>query len=398
MQFLFNGNKYNLYKKMKEKYYVVAKSIYRWKHDNWFENWLGYKADKSEFWKKLYVMYYRIFDNAYYNNGLSYIYKEIERQYPNLPNFLVDRRGKRWLKRDMIYSLHRFGINFTEYFVHKYYSLNALGRDQINNLRLQYGFCELVNEPEVRELFDNKGATYEKFKPFYKRDLITVNSIEDLHIFESFLEQHNSFIYKPLKGVCGKGIKIYKDIYADHKVLFDDFLKNGPYVIEELIEQGEEMTLLHPESINTLRIATFRIKDDVIIYGAAVRMGTGRSIVDNAGSGGIFCHVNHDYGFIDTNAKDYLNNTYVYHPDTAIRFIGFNIPQWEEAKELVISMAKIVNGATVISWDLAYSKKGWCMVEANDVGGQNMIQGNGVYNKYILHNLMDKYFDTCHDN
>ena len=37
---------------MKEKYYVVAKTIARWKLNNPFENWLGQKADTSECWKK----------------------------------------------------------------------------------------------------------------------------------------------------------------------------------------------------------------------------------------------------------------------------------------------------------------------------------------------------------
>lgn len=137
---------------MKDKYYVVAKSITRWKLDNWFENWLGYRADESKFWKRLYVLYYRLFDSTYYKNGLPYVQKEIEKQYPNL----TESNGagskslsKRWLEIDMIYSLHRFGINFTEYFVHKYHLLNVVGREQINNLRLQYGFCELVNAPHL---------------------------------------------------------------------------------------------------------------------------------------------------------------------------------------------------------------------------------------------------------
>ena len=382
---------------MKEKYYRVAKSITRWKLDNWFENWLGYKADKSEFWKRLYVLYYRIFDSTYYKNGLPYIHKEIEKQTPNLFKFgLWDGKvlSKKWLERDIIYSLHRFGVNFTEYFVYKFYSLNVIGREQINNLRMQYGFCEIVNGSNLRELFDNKGLTYEKFKPFYKRDLVTISSTEDYKNFETFVSKNSSFIYKPLKGVCGRGIKIYRDITAGYKELFNDFLNSGAFVVEELIEQGEEMASLHRESINTLRVATFKIKDEVVIYGAAVRMGTGNAIVDNAGSGGIFCHVNHDYGFIDTDAKDYLNNVYVYHPDTGVRFIGFDIPQWEEAKALVKEMAKTITDATVISWDLAYSKKGWCMVEANDVGEPNLIQGNGVYNKITLYNLIDKYFET----
>lgn len=380
---------------MKEKYYVVAKTITRWKLDNPLENWLGYKADKSEFWKRLYVLYYRLFDNVYYKNGLTHIHKEIDKQYPNLSKLLVGESkvlSKMWLERDMVYSLHRFGINFTEYFVHKYYSLNVIGREQVNNLRLQYGFCELVNDPNLRELFDNKGLTYEKFKPFYKRDLITINTIEDFQIYETFLTQHNSFIYKPLKGVCGRGIKIYKEICSDRKQLFNDLLKNGPFVIEELIEQGKEMASLHRESINTLRVATFNLHGDVIIYGAGIRIGTGDSIVDNAGSGGLFCHVNHEFGFIDTNAKDYTKE-YIFHPDTGVRFIGFDIPKWEEAKKLVIAMARTIERATVISWDLAYSKKGWCMVEANDVGGPNLIQGNGEYNRLLLLELIDKYYE-----
>ena len=232
----------------------------------------------------------------------------------------------------------------------------------------------------------------------WERDLISINSKADYHIFEVFVRCHNSFIYKPLKGVCGKGVKIYKDVSKDTKDLFSRFIEDGPFVIEEIIEQGEEMAVLHRESINTLRVATFRINNEVIIYGAAVRMGTGNSIVDNAGSGGIYCHVNPEYGFIDTNARDYLSNKYVFHPDTGVRFIGFDIPQWEEVQLLVKEMAMAVEDATVISWDLAYSTKGWCMVEANDVGEPNLIQCNGEYNKYIILGLIDKYMSLKLNN
>lgn len=74
---------------MKEKYYVVAKTITKWKLDNPLENWLGYKADKSEFWKIIYVLYYKLFDRAYYKNGLPYIHKEIEKQLPNLSEIRI---------------------------------------------------------------------------------------------------------------------------------------------------------------------------------------------------------------------------------------------------------------------------------------------------------------------
>ena len=52
-----------------ETYYGTAV----WKIDTPFENWLGKKADKSEFFKKLYVLYYKIFDKEYYQKGLKMI-------------------------------------------------------------------------------------------------------------------------------------------------------------------------------------------------------------------------------------------------------------------------------------------------------------------------------------
>lgn len=142
---------------MKEKYYVVAKTITRWKLDNPFENWLGYKADTSEFWKKIYVLYYKLFDYQYYSKGLKSIDEEIAKQRPNLQKkvdgtFLSDG----YLRRDMIYSLHRYGVNFVEYFVYEFYKRNCFGRTLLNNLRIQYGYCEQVNDPSIRDLFDTR--------------------------------------------------------------------------------------------------------------------------------------------------------------------------------------------------------------------------------------------------
>lgn len=384
---------------MKEKYYVVSKTITKWKLDNPFENWLGYRADTSEFWKRLYVLYYKLVDYKYYNRGIQYVDEEINKQRANL-NAKIDGHflSDDYLRRDMIYSLHRFGVNFFEYFVYKFYNKNSIGREKINNLRIQYGYCELVNDPTIRDVFDDKERTFECLKLFYKRDLIGVSSLDDYQKILDFVDKHGSFIFKPLKGVHGMGIKIYRNFDGDVLSFLKKSLQNGPFVIEELIEQAPEMSILHKESINTIRIATFKIKNEVIIYGAAMRMGTGNAFVDNAGSGGIFCHVNHLYGFVDSNAKDYLGNEYVIHPDTKVRFIGFDIPNWSELVALVKAVALVIEGATVISWDFAFSKKGWVLLEANDVGGPDLIQNYEEGNKYVLHSLIDKYFKLKDNN
>lgn len=65
---------------MKEKYYVVAKAISRWQIDSRIENFLGYMADRTEFWKRMYILYYKIFDRQYYQGGIKRINEEIKRQ------------------------------------------------------------------------------------------------------------------------------------------------------------------------------------------------------------------------------------------------------------------------------------------------------------------------------
>ncbi len=379
---------------MKEKYYVVAKTITRWKLNNPIENWLGQKADTSECWKKIYVLYYKLFDYQYYSKGLKYIEEEIAKQRPNLQKTVNGiPLSDKFLRRDMIYSLHRFGINFFEYFVYKLYNKSALGRERINNLRIQYGYCELVNSPTIRELFDNKAKTYELLKSYYKRDLIAISSFKDVSLFSGFLKRHKSFIYKPLKGVHGLGIKIYIHFEMKEESFIEECLKDGPFVIEELIEQAPEMANLHSNSINTIRVATFRIDNQVTIYGAAMRMGTGNAYVDNAGSGGIFCRINPLWGFVETNAMDYKGNEYIFHPDTNVRFIGFEIPMWDDLIALVKSVAIVIDGATMISWDFALGKEGWVLLEANDVGDPDLVQDYEKGNKSVLHELMDKYFE-----
>ena len=377
---------------MKEKYHIVAKTITRWKLDNWLENQLGYLADKNEFWKKIYVLYYRIFDNKYYQCGLKFIEKEIEKQLPNLEKGSNHILTRKYLRRDMIYSLHRFGTSFEEYFIFKFYDKNYIGRSRFNNLKLQYGFCEIVNHESVRELFEDKGACYKVLKEYYKRDVVVVYGKDEFKFLEDFINKHKSFIYKPLKGHSGIGIKIYHDWCADATTFYNNVLKQGAFVVEELIEQAPTMAALHKESINTIRLATFKIGTEIVILGAAIRMGTGNSSVDNAGSGGIYASVDMKYGIVNSIARDNKNNQYTIHPDTNCKIVGFEIPEWQEAISLVKVMAKTVEGATMIAWDLAYSSKGWLVIEGNDVGEAYLLQAQyQVGLKHQITSLIDKF-------
>ena len=96
--------------------------------------------------------------------------------------------------------------------------------------------------------------------------------------------------------------------------------------------------------------------------------------MDNAGAGGIYAHINTVEGVVDSVACNNANGRYLKHPDTGVIFPGFTIPDWDGLKLFVTEMAQVIETATVISWDLAYSVKGWCMVEGNDVGDFHLYQ------------------------
>ncbi len=378
---------------MKEKYYTVAKTITQWKFDNRLENYLGYKADTSEFWKWLYVKYYQLFDSQYFRGGAKLVNKELEKQKAKQSE-LIEQIGVKKLRRDMIYSLHRFGASFNEYFMYKFYDLNHLGRSRFNNFKIQYGYCEIVNDPSIRDLFDDKGVCFKLLSKYYKRDVLVVYGEKEFDALSDFLESHKSFIYKPFKGAQGVGIKIYKDFAETAQDFFSKAIANGPFVVEELIQQHSSLANLHPNSINTVRLVTFRIENEVHIIGAALRMGSGGSSVDNAGSGGMFASIDTECGCVNSMAYDRLSNAYTIHPDTKLKIVGFDIPEWKSLICLAKEIATIVDGATMISWDLAYSKEGWIVVEGNDVGGPHLLQSPlqiGIKDKIVK--LIDRYIE-----
>ena len=49
-------------------------------------------------------------------------------------------------------------------------------------------------------------------------------------------------------------------------------------------------------------------------------------------------------------------------------FKGSQIPKWEELTSLCKEAAVTVKDISYLSWDLAYTEKGWVVIEVNEVG------------------------------
>ena len=213
----------------------------------------------------------------------------------------------------------------------------------------------------------DKWAFYTIAKPFFKRDVVRIETLDDLNQFEEFCFKHEHFICKIISGGCGVGIRI-ESVFGKEsaKKLFVELIGQGTWIVEELIKQDEAISAFNESSVNTVRFPSFRHGDEIKQDYPCIRFGRKGSIVDNAGQKGVFASVDIKTGKIITNGFDELGHEYDAHPDSLVRFMGFQIPKWyellEEARKAHLSLPK---DHTYVAFDFALSDKGWVIVEGN---------------------------------
>ena len=369
-----------------ETYYGTAV----WKLVTPFENWLGKKADNSEFFKKLYVLYYKIFDAKYYQKGLGMIDSAIK-DFKINNNDIAMRLSEKELKRDMIYTLHRFGADFQEYFVFEFYSRNTFGREEFLTNKKRYEYYHMLNKDENYLLFEDKKNTYQLFSKYYGRDVQPIDGVEDKQSFLDFVKKHSTFMYKPVGEAEGRGIqKISLGSESEAIEFFDSVIDKGRFLAEEVIKQDERMAALHKESVNTVRVPAIICKGEVKIFHPFFRVGMGGAVVDNNGFGGIAASVDAETGIVYTRGLTKKGHWYIKHPDTNAQLVGFQIPEWDALVEQTKEMTKMVEGTRYIAWDFALTEKGWVVVEANALGGVCPLQGQDkIGRKYELLELIE---------
>ena len=188
----------------------------------------------------------------------------------------------------------------------------------------------------------------------------------------------NTLFCKLVDGECGKGIfKLEHDgtgfvldgQKCDEKTAYQS-LTRGRYLAQEVVKQHPDMALLHPQSVNSMRIVTVRsVNDGVIrVWPSILRMGTGNNIVDNTSQGGVYAGIDFDtcrlkkWGFY----KPQFGLKTDRHPDSNIIFTEFTIPYLKEACEQAKYFHSMLPGMQSVGWDIAIGENGPIFIEGND--------------------------------
>ena len=188
----------------------------------------------------------------------------------------------------------------------------------------------------------------------------------DKKIDEKNFFSKKEFFIKSVDGECADGV-YYIDSYEKYLKCKNKF-KKGIFIVQNKIIQDNKMNILNKNSVNTIRIVTVNNGKNIEILSSVCRIGTKKSgNVDNWAAGGLCVVIDTDgkltrYGFYKPG---HGTKTSV-HPDTNLKFENYQIPLYEEVKELVIKAHSLLYGIHSIGFDVAITKDGPVIIEAND--------------------------------
>lgn len=281
---------------------------------------------------------------------------------------------------------------FDEYFLYDFYHKNIQGRLEYITDKIRWDYYSKLNGYDNLDLFNDKLKTYEVFKAYCNRKVCGIYSMDDIQILSNCFNSDDNVIVKPINSSGGRGVQITKYNELNIENLLCDF-PDG-IILEEVLQNHKEFLKFNESSLNSVRVATIRLDTEVVVSFAYARFGRKGSCVDNAFLGGIIANVDIETGVI-TNAKDEKGKEYIYHPDSNCRFIGYEIPMWEEAKALVKELAQVIPENRYTGWDIAFIKDGeigkWVMIEANPRGQfvSQIATGKGIRREidYLINQL-----------
>ncbi len=258
---------------------------------------------------------------------------------------------------------------------------------------------DYITEPEYRRI-------YRRIYPQYYSALL-----EDKYVFDRFLKSYdfplaelvariqdrkihwiNNEIVEPLENIINfkvncflkmylnwGGTQVYK-IQVENRKLFinnkesniqslQKIVGDNIFILQQTVIQHPEMNRLNSSCINTLRIVTIQVGEEIKIIEKITRIGIRGSIVDNASQGNLICGIHDDGTLYETASSHHIDLFWItHHPETNVEFKSFKVPYFQESIELTIRLHKVFHCFLTVAWDIAVSESGPVIIEGNPLG------------------------------
>ena len=279
------------------------------------------------------------------------------------------------------YDYWQYGIGTTEEFYHEQLGATDKHKREYLTYRGRFNYIDYLNKEEDLHLLRNKWHAYQLLKDAYRREILLLEGEQDFPAFEAFCHRHPTFVVKPVGLGLSLGVRKVEvgdtNLHTLFQQLFSEIEAENSHwnsgldkgvLVEELIVQHEDMAILHPASVNSVRMTTINLGDgDIRMWYPVVRIGVGGNFLSSGAAGSIVAGINTATGITETTGSDEWGKTSVVHPDTHIPIKGIKIPRWRQLCEKAVKMAERLPTLRYIGWDFVYDKdKEWIVMEGNE--------------------------------
>lgn len=286
-----------------------------------------------------------------------------------------------------LYCFRVSGTGYSDFLNYELYNKSKKEIKEYASIKDQDKFYEIVSPSKYKTFFTVKPNFLKNFEKYIDRDFFYEGTLVEL---KKFLEDNSEFMIKPIDGLGGSGVeKLRSEMIKDVEKFYIK-LKEERLFLEGYVNQHEELNKIVAESVNTIRILTFNYKDYSKILFATLRVGNGEASVDNFHKGGMAILIDLKTGKLVGDAIDKDLNHFREHPKSKIKFDGFQIPNWEEVKKMVLEASKVNKDIHVVGWDVAITNEGCTFIEGNRRPGFDIIQ---VVSKRGRKDIMREVFD-----
>lgn len=263
---------------------------------------------------------------------------------------------------DIIYCGIIYQAGYYDYQEFEFYNLNKEERKTYLTRGKNNEIVRLFNDKSFFHKFENKLEFNTIFNKYLKRDWLYLDDNPDEFI--SFMKSHDAIIVKPIDSSGGNGVEKFKYINdKEARKLYNKLIENNQCLVEDCIKQHKSMNSLYENSVNTLRLFTFYKDGQAYFLQAILKIGNG-GVIDNFSNGGMYTYVD-ETGSVFVEAIDRDDNIYYEHPISHSKIVGFKVPMFQDAINLVKECAKIIPEVSYVGWDVAISVDGPVIVEGN---------------------------------
>lgn len=295
----------------------------------------------------------------------------------NIINQIHDELGQAKIVTfiDMIICAVTANIGYLDYHVFGFAKVKGAKRKSFMTMNENLSLVRQVNNPEDYKIFDNKVLFFEHFGEFTGRGFLNLEGKTAADL-KAFCEGKDVVFAKQTETFGGQGIsREAVSPETDYDELFTRLMENKQYLIEDAIVQHEKMNELYSGSVNTLRMVTLvNNQNEPHFMYALIRMGQKGAKVDNISSGGMYAPVNAEGIITHAAFCDKEGFCHDIHPTSGTKLVGFEIPYFKEAVELVKKAALVIPGMRYVGWDIAITENGPILVEGNNFPSYDMVQ------------------------